>query len=264
MKENKPHLNKEQLEKLKELGAYLRECRTKQFLGLDEVAARTRIQARLLNAIEEGKPEQLPEPVYIQGFIKRFAEELGLNGAEFAREFPTGFSLQFAKPTWKYIRPAQLRPFHLYLLYVLLVMGAVRGLSDVVNRSALQGVEVEDNPSNTQELSIPSYAQQQNPKLLSPGNQAVLGTHSSPNNKPVQVGVTLKAQSWIRVVVDGKTEFEGVLPEGTQRTWVADQKLVVKAGNAGGVLVEFNDQSAKQMGAPGEVEEVTFAANSRL
>jgi hypothetical protein len=86
-------------------------------------------------------------------------------------------------------------------------------------------------------------------------------TQRAQDGKPVQVGVTLKSQSWIRVVADGKTEFEGVLPEGTQRTWVADKTLIVRAGNAGGVLVEFNDQTAKQMGAPGEVQEVTFAAN---
>jgi hypothetical protein len=54
-----------------------------------------------------------------------------------------------------------------------------------------------------------------------------------------------------------------VLPEGTQRIWVAEQKLIVRAGNAGGVLVEFNDETAKEMGAPGQVQEVTFAANTR-
>jgi len=42
---------------------------------------------------------------------------------------------------------------------------------------------------------------------------------------------------------------------------VADKTLIVRAGNAGGVLVEFNNESAKQMGAPYEVQEVTFAAN---
>ena len=86
-------------------------------------------------------------------------------------------------------------------------------------------------------------------------------TQRSQDGKPVQVRVTLKAQSWLRIVADGKTEFEGTLPEGTKRTWVADKRLVVRAGNAGGVLVEFNNESAKQMGAPYEVQEISFAAN---
>jgi hypothetical protein len=58
-----------------------------------------------------------------------------------------------------------------------------------------------------------------------------------------------------------RQSLKGTLPEGSNRTWVADKTLIVRAGNAGGVLVEFNNESAKQMGAPYEVQEVTFAAN---
>jgi cytoskeletal protein RodZ len=61
MKENKLHFQQEQVEKLKELGSRLRHFRTEQSLPIEEVAARTRIQARLLNAIEEGRLDQLKE-----------------------------------------------------------------------------------------------------------------------------------------------------------------------------------------------------------
>ncbi len=262
MKENKLHFHQEQIEKLEELGSRLREFRTEQSIPLEEVAARTRIQARLLNAIEEGRLDQLPEPVYIKGFIKRFAEALGLNGAEFASSFPTGSGIQFIRPSWRHLPAAQLRPIHLYLLYICLVMAAVSGLSFLVRRSAIQVIEVEEYPPRAEQLPAPrnsSQKKQQKPELT----KSFEVTQPTQNGKSVQVGVTLKAQSWIRVVADGKTEFEGVLPEGTQRTWVAAQKLSVRAGNAGGVVVEFNDETAKQMGAPGEVQEVTFAANSR-
>lgn len=256
MKENKLHFRQEQLEKLKELGSYLRQCRTQQSISLDEVATITRIQARLLNAIEEGKLEQLPEPIYIKGFIKRFADALGLNGAEFAGAFPTGAALQFIKPSWRNLPAAQLRPFHLYLLYILLVVFAVSGLSLLVRRSAVQVVEREDFPQPAANLpQQPSPP----PKLASISNPA----NPRDPNKPVQVDITLESRSWIRVVADGKTQFEDILEEGTQRTWVANQQLTIRAGNAGGVLVEFNNEIAKRMGAPGEVEEVTFAANPK-
>jgi len=262
MKENKLHIQQEQVEKLEELGSRLRQFRTEQSIPLEEVAAQTRIQARLLNAIEEGRLDQLPEPVYIKGFIKRFAEALGLNGTEFASGFPTGSGIQFVKPSWRHLPAAQLRPVHLYLVYVFLVLGAVNGLSFLVSRSATQGMKVEDYPQQAQQLPTPSTSAIKNPQQKSEPLKPLILAQSSQNGKPVQVGVTLKSQSWIRVVADGKTEFEGVLPEGTQRKWEAEQQLIVRAGNAGGVLVEFNDQNAKQMGAPGEVQEVTFAANT--
>jgi cytoskeletal protein RodZ len=59
MKENKLHSQQEQIEKLEELGSRLRQCRTAQSLPIEEVAARTRIQARLLNAIEEGQARSI-------------------------------------------------------------------------------------------------------------------------------------------------------------------------------------------------------------
>lgn len=262
MKENKLHFHQEQLKTLEELGARLREYRTEQSIPLEAVAAQTRIQTRLLNAIEEGRLEQLPEPVYIKGFIKRFAEALGLNGAEFASAFPTGGGIQFVKPSWRHLPAAQLRPIHLYLLYVLLVIGAVNGLSFLVRRSAIQAVNVEGYSQPTQQLPTLGGLGQNSQQRLEPDrlNQP---TQHTKDGKPVQVGITLKSQSWIRIVADGKTEFEGVLPEGTQRTWGADQKLIVRAGNAGGVLVEFNDQKAKQMGAPGKPQEVTFVATNK-
>ncbi|MBW4647951.1 MAG: DUF4115 domain-containing protein [Kastovskya adunca ATA6-11-RM4] len=261
MKENKLHFQQEQIEQLQELGAYLHQFRTEQCISLEEVAARTRIQARLLNAIEQGQLEELPEPVYIQGFIKRFADVLGLNGTEFASAFPTtGPGLQLIRPTWRHLPSAQLRPIHLYGLYVLLVIGSVSGLSYLVNRSAIQVAPVSTpqppaGPAPIAANSAPTAPQQQGATVnLNAANVNGAG------GKPVQVGVILKSQSWLRVVADGKTEFEGVLPEGTQRTWAGNQQVIVRAGNAGGVLVEFNDEQAKQMGAPGEVQEVTFAA----
>lgn len=262
MKENKFHFRQEQVEKLEELGSRLRQFRTEQSIPLEEVAARTRIQARLLNAIEEGKLDQLPEPVYIKGFIKRFAEALGLNGAEFASTFPTGSSMTFIKPVWRHLPATQLRPVHLYLVYVLLVIGAVNGLSFLVRRSAIQ-VAYDDYPQRSQELPGPNRSQEMNLQPKSATNKVTEVMKRSQNGKPVQVGVTLKAKSWIRVVADGRLEFEGVLPEGTQRTWAAEQKLSVRAGNAGGVLVEFNNETAKEMGAPNEVQEVTFAATPK-
>ncbi|NEQ17205.1 MAG: helix-turn-helix domain-containing protein, partial [Moorea sp. SIO3E2] len=50
----------------------------------------------ILQALEAGQSEPLPEPVYIQGFIRRYAEFLGLDGPGIAKTFPvnSGLSLK--------------------------------------------------------------------------------------------------------------------------------------------------------------------------
>jgi hypothetical protein len=74
------------------------------------------------------------------------------------------------------------------------------------------------------------------------------------------VGIVVKDVSWVSIEVDGKTEFEGTLEGGTERSWKAKDKVVVVAGNAGGVLVMVNNGEAKRLGKPGEVQEVVFKA----
>lgn len=77
-----------QLEQLKAIGAYLYEVRLSQSRTLEEIAAKTYIPLRLLKAIEAGQEQTLPEPVFVRGFIRRYADALGLDGQELAQEFP--------------------------------------------------------------------------------------------------------------------------------------------------------------------------------
>ena len=262
MKENPLSIQQEQIEKLKELGSHLRQVRQEQSVSLEDVAAKTRIQARLLRAIEDGRRDELPEPIYVKGFLKQFADALGLNGAEFAEPFPTRTILPSLRPSWYRWTGTQLRPIHLYLLYVFIVIGSVNGLSYLMTRSTLEasGVSLK-NQSTTQPNKSNQFQVQPLEKLGT--LSSIVGSKDDKVGKPVRVGVTIKAASWVRIVADGKTMFEGELPTGTQLTWVADEQLTVRADNAGGVLVAFNNEKAKKLGAPGEEQEVTFAANSK-
>ena len=239
-------------EKLAELGIQLRQARQEQGFSLEQVAAKTLIQRRLLQAIEAGQLDELPEPIYIQSFIKQYADALGLNGAELSSDFPTTGERRLSiKPLWKRLPAAQLRPIHLYLIYIFVIICAVNSLSQMLSRSDLETI-------SSQPVSEPTQLPPS--KKLNVNNTPSAATKIS---KPVRIDVNLKESSWVRVVVDGKTQFEGVLPEGTQRTWVAQEQLTVRAGNAGGVVVTFNQEEAKQMGNPGQVEEVTFAAPAK-
>ncbi|MFB2833519.1 helix-turn-helix domain-containing protein [Floridanema evergladense] len=81
-------LTTEQGEKLREIGTYLRRLRKEQSISLEEVAANTYIRVSLLKALEEAQEESLPEAVYIQGFIRRYADFLDLDGNALAMTFP--------------------------------------------------------------------------------------------------------------------------------------------------------------------------------
>lgn len=256
----------EQVHRLMQIGAYLRQVREDQALSLDEVSAKTLIQPRLLRAIESGEIHQLPEPVYVQGFIKRYADSLGLDGTDCADAFPTEKILRLPQQdSWKDSPAAQLRPLHLYVAYVALIMASVSLLSFIVGRSA-PGTSSPNSRSGGQVQTA------QQPSIGSQ-NEAAIGLSSSltqpptrlqpdkpvQSDKPVQIDMKLTAQSWIEVEVDGEVKLAEVLPEGTERTWAANNQVRIRAGNAGGVMVAYNGGQPQPMGAAGAVEEKTFS-----
>lgn len=87
-------VNSTQQEQLLNIGAYLREVRLEKGKQIDEVANQIFIRPALVKAIEAGDWESLPEPVFVQGFIRRYAEYLGLDGRELSKRFePTPVSV---------------------------------------------------------------------------------------------------------------------------------------------------------------------------
>ncbi|MBO9999305.1 MAG: helix-turn-helix domain-containing protein [Cyanobacteria bacterium SID2] len=265
-KKTQRDLQQVQAETLAELGSHLHQLRCDRSLTLDWVSRRTLIPARLLNAIEEGNLDKLPEPVYVQGFLRRFADVLGLDGLEYARQFPTGLELKARPRSWRNSPAAQLRPLHLYLLYISIIIFSVRGLSYSVSQTSGDAPTAPATaPSPNSQPAPSNVAPAVNPTSTpSTSSSTTVETTGNANaeGQSVRVGLTITDESWIVVKADGETAFEGILSEGTH-VWTAKEKLTVLAGNAGGVTIAVNGNEAQPMGEPGSVEEVTLTADSR-
>ncbi|ABB57039.1 helix-turn-helix domain-containing protein [Synechococcus elongatus] len=125
-------------------GLLLREHRESLGLSLEELARLTRIQRRQLWAIEEGRSESLPERVYIQGMVRRYADALGLDGQQYADELRALIALPISRSDRPSDQPlGRLRTWQWYLLYLLFVLLAINGLSWLMRRAALQGVNLQ-------------------------------------------------------------------------------------------------------------------------
>lgn len=64
-----------------ELGRYLVAGREQAGVGLDALSRTTRIPARLLEALEAGRWEELPDPVFVRGFVTAYCTAVGLDVA---------------------------------------------------------------------------------------------------------------------------------------------------------------------------------------
>ncbi|MBD2259991.1 RodZ domain-containing protein [Pseudanabaena sp. FACHB-2040] len=245
-------------EQLQEIGSILKAAREDQQLHLEDVADKTLIRGSLLKAIETGDLDNLPEPIYTRGLIRRYGDILNLDGETLASQFFAPAARARRRTSWKETPAAQLRPLHLYAAYVVLMVAAVSGLSYVLRQTAPEASALPPlDPLATQPRSEQSaQVTPDNPEAAGPegGNP-----NSQAPNHPIRVETTLTAQSWLRVVADGKTEFEGILQPGENRLWTANQALTVRAGNAGGVVVTYNDGQAEALGKPGTVAEITYS-----
>lgn len=237
-------------EQILELGTLLRAARQQQGQTLEALAEKTLIRPSLIVAIEQGDLDSLPEPVYIRGLIRRYGDALQLDGETLASQFFTPPRIQ--RRSWQETPAAQLRPLHLYGAYFMLLVAAVSGLSYLLRQTAPEVTVLPPlNPLNSVETGPAASP--------STGNAPAAPAQPEAPKSPIQVRMTLTAQSWLRITSDGSTEFEGILQPGDSRMWTADQALTIRAGNAGAVMVSYNDSQTEALGQPGMVREITYS-----
>jgi cytoskeleton protein RodZ len=76
-----------------DIGSSLREARLRQELDFPELEARTKIRPKYLRALEDEQFDILPAPTYIKGFLRSYAEALGLDGQPFVDEYNSRFTI---------------------------------------------------------------------------------------------------------------------------------------------------------------------------
>ncbi|WP_017745546.1 helix-turn-helix domain-containing protein [Scytonema hofmannii] len=289
--------SKAQEEQLKEVVAHLRQVREERSIRIDELAAYTRIRPVFLQALEEGRFEELPEPVYVQGFVRHYGDAIGLDGTSIAQDFasicspppePSQDDGELDKKSNIYIPLA--------VPYILLLVAASFGLFYILNpprssesfsQKKISSKVVSDPSPKTfpvaQQTASPiptprgslaptSRASQTDvtattnvtptPTVSSRGAIAPTPT-ASPSaeaTSPVEVQIELQDESWLRVQVDGKTEFEGTLTKGERKSWTAQKELVIRSGNAGAVMVSTNNQQPTPLGSLGTVKQVKYTS----
>ena len=246
-------------QQLKDIGINLNRIRVAKNVSLETVASQTHISKRLLEAIEAGDITKLPEPFYVRALVNKFARQIGaeevnlnLNSVSETNNISANNIPQTNKSNFRL--NFQLRSRHLYLLYILLVVVSVKGIATLVERPVIVEQTLPlpaTNPTKPSEPAVQLDLPEAAPQLIS----------QSSNSQAVTVGIDLQERCWLKVMVDGKVAFEGILPQGTQRSWTGDREVTIRAGNAGGVAISFNNQQQKVLGAPGQVEEITYTVN---
>lgn len=111
-------------------GALLRAARERVGWTLAEIAAGLRIRSAYLEALEDGRVDELPGSAYALGFLRTYASALGLDADEIARRFKNEAALVNRRPELQFPVPVPERGVPagaLVLLSVLLAIAAYTG-----------------------------------------------------------------------------------------------------------------------------------------
>ena len=242
------------------IGERLREAREAKGLSLDEVASRTRIPVRHLQHIENGEWDALPAVTYSVGFVRSYANAIGLDGPALGAELRQQLGgARRSGPAAEYYEaadPARVPPRWLAIvaasIAVLLIVGYL------VFRSGIDdGTETASPPRAP--VAAPS------PQAAPPQPQAAAGQPvtltalapvwlriSAPGGRVV-VERTLAAGETLRVPADVERPMLRVgAPEALRVT--VGQTVIPQLGPAGrpvgNVSLRAEDLAARSAGAP--------------
>jgi cytoskeleton protein RodZ len=80
------------------IGSSLREARLRQGLGFPEIEQATKIRVKHLKALEDEQFDVLPAQTYVKGFLRTYAEYLGLDGQLYVDEFNSRYAIGEEEP----------------------------------------------------------------------------------------------------------------------------------------------------------------------
>jgi Helix-turn-helix domain len=134
-----------------EIGNSLREARLRQGLDFSEIEQSTKIRGKYLRALEDEQFEVLPAQTYVKGFLRSYADYLGLDGQLYVDEFNSRYvrgeleeeeEQRAFKP--RVVRPARSGAFQNRSVLITLV--AIAGLTVFVFTAWMWGGSGDQNP----------------------------------------------------------------------------------------------------------------------
>jgi len=244
-----------------EFGAGFKKARESQNVSIDKIAEETRISKRFLMAIENEHFDVLPGGIFNRGFIRTYAERLGLDPEAAIRSYEKisqSVAIEPGRLETDTVRDKTTKiPVYYFAIAALLISGILlyvwthRTEPPLVTTSAPSS---EPPAANTEETPAP---------------EAVAITDRSPASEaaapvePVVIELEVREASWFRLSSDGALIVVGeVLPAGTSRRYTANNSMDVGIGNAAGVEFRVNGQPVSSLGRSGEVRTLAITAKT--
>ena len=275
-----------------DIGLALRQRRESLSLTLDEIEQHTHVRIHYLQALELGDFDHLPSSVQTRGMLNNYAKFLDMDVDAILLQFAEGLQAQRlerqpapvekSRSAKKDPAPSAALPSGLrrYLSMDILVGGGlilvllafaiwgtnrVIGLRSVVTpQSTAQSIsDILASSAGTATLT-PSPSAAGTQTVLATSGVTAIGTIPASGPGPVQITVVALEQSYLRVTVDGTSQFNGRITDGTAYSFSGNNQIEVLTGNGAGISILYNQGNLGPMGRYGEVVDRIYTAKAIL
>jgi cytoskeleton protein RodZ len=236
-----------------EIGNSLREARLRQGLDLTEIEQATKIRSRYLRALEEEQFELLPAQTYVKGFLKAYADQLGLDGDLYVEEFNSRYATEE--------EPAQHTrgvggggswppPMRLQSSAVLIALTAI-GLATALVVVAWQ-FGATDEPEGIP--GLPPAAEQsakQTTRTQRQRQQQRTKTPTAPRRISL-VAVAARGDCWLEIhrgSAAGELLYDGTLESGRRTAAFKARRLWINVGAPSNVVLLLNNRRVQLPGS---------------
>lgn len=244
------------------IGQKLAQAREALGLSIGEVAERLKLSARQIEALEQDDYTNLPEPVFVRGFLRSYARFLNLDEASIVADLDTALpkledesktesSIKVSKKTQPHKAPTKISPKLIIAVLIILIVGAVLAFQFKLFDSSSSKIGTSNVAVG--ELVSPDTINTDNNLLASSDVDGLEQSGvASQENIPPQDALALEAGLKITVgyrtslkVLDanGNELINQIVPGKSEHKIEGIAPFTVRIGYAKGTAVQYNNQA---------------------
>ncbi|HEY6359937.1 MAG TPA: RodZ domain-containing protein [Vicinamibacterales bacterium] len=248
-----------------DVGATLQSARESRGLSLDELSDRTKISVRLLRALERNAVDVLPRGIFMRGYLRAYATEVGLDPAETVESYLAQFEpLEPVTPSTDEHREDDVPAEELVVLnrygsfdpsadsgseagkaiaIALVSLGFVAYLSLGTAREP-----VASEP--TLPADIASAVDRRDGAAVLPAGDVSVPVATSGN--ALEIAIHPAGPCWVEAIVDGDRRLYRLMSAGDREAITVHEDLTLRVGDPSAFRFSINGRAGRVTGRAGQ------------
>jgi cytoskeleton protein RodZ len=245
-------------------GETLRQARIDKGVSLADAERATFIRRRYLEALESEDFTTLPAVVYTRGFLRTYADYLGLSPQAMLDLYQPPRSRESA-PRIRAATPALDRAREIPVGALVILGGAVLAVLMLLYLWN-QYNSFSESLARAEATQLPTNVGRATPVAAIVG--ATRTAEAEPTETPpppsptpisgIQVVARFGAETWMQAWVDGVPQFAESIPAGEERTLAGEESVRLRVANAGALTVVVNGEEQPALGSEGQAVEASW------